>query len=65
MLNKKINSNKPVDKKELTLGELIEKYRDYQEKVVKGSTLKRNYFSTKAITEILGTDTLVNRLSAP
>ena len=65
MLNKKINSNKPVDKKELTLGELIEKYRNYQEKVVKGSTLKRNYFSTKAIAEILGTDTLVNRLSAP
>lgn len=64
MLNKKINSAVPIEQKELTLGELVEKYRNYQEKVVKGSTCKRNYFSTKAIATILGTDTLVSRLSA-
>ena len=64
LLNKKIKKNRPVEQKELTLGELIERYRSYQEKVVKGSTCKRNYFSTKAISDILGADTLVNRLSA-
>ena len=53
ILNKKINSTIPVVQKELTLGELVEKYRTYQEKVVKGSTCKRNYFSTKAISSLL------------
>lgn len=64
MLNKKIKSNAPTQKKELKLGELVETYRAYQEKVVKGSTCKRNYYSTKTIMNILGEDTLVNRLSA-
>lgn len=64
MLNKKIKNNAPIEQKELTLGELVEKYRAYQEKVVKGSTCKRNYYSTNMIANILGTDTLVNRLSA-
>ena len=64
ILNKKINSTLPVVQKELTLGELVEKYRAYQEKVVKGSTCKRNYFSTKAISQLLGSDTLVNRITA-
>lgn len=64
MLNKKIKNNAPVIQKEMTLGELVEKYRAYQEKVVKGSTVKRNYFSTQKISEILGTDTLLSRINA-
>ena len=64
MLNKKIKSKLPVKKSDITLGELVEKYRTYQEKVVKASTLKRNYFSTKAIANILDPDVLINKLSA-
>ena len=64
MLNKKIKNHVPTEQKDLTLGELVERYRAYQEKVVKGSTCKRNYYSTNMIANILGTDTLVNRLSA-
>jgi integrase len=64
MLNKKIKTNAPIVQKETTLGELVEKYRVYQEKVVKGSTCIRNYYSTKAIADILGTDTLLSRINA-
>lgn len=64
ILNKKIHKNSPVIHKELTLGELVERYRLYQEKVIKASSVQRNYFSTKAISNILGSDTIVNRLNA-
>lgn len=49
----------------VTLKELVEAYRKDQKKTVKPSTYTRNYFACKAIMEMLGEDTLVNRLSAP
>lgn len=64
MLNKKINKQLPIVQKDITLSDLVERYRTYQEKVVKASTCKRNYYSTKAICDILGNDTLVNKLTA-
>lgn len=64
MLNKKIKNNAPIEQKELTLGKLVERYRSYQEKVVKASTYQRNYHASNTLMNILGKDTLVNRLTA-
>ena len=64
MLKDKMQSNIPSTQKELTLHELVEKYRIYQEKTVKASTYQRNYHASNTIMNILGKDTLVNRLTA-
>lgn len=64
MLNKKMQSNVPATQKELTLQELVEKYRIYQEKTVKASTYQRNYHASNTLMNILGKDTLVNRLTS-
>lgn len=49
----------------VTLKELVEAYRKDQKKTVRPSTYTRNWFACNALMEILGEDTLVNRLSAP
>jgi integrase len=54
-----------VTKETVTLKELVEAYRKDQEKTVRPSTYTRNYFACNSLMEILGEDTLVNRLSAP
>lgn len=54
-----------VTKDSVTLKELVEAYRKDQEKTVRPSTYARNYFACNSLMEILGEDTLVNRLSAP
>lgn len=54
----------PVETKELTLKELVNEYRAYQERTVKASTYSRNYYQTQAILSILGENTLVNHLNA-
>lgn len=64
MLNKKIQNNFPVNVKNITLKDLIEKYRAYQKQTVKPSTYKRNYYASDTLMRILGEDTLINRLSS-
>lgn len=49
---------------EITLGELVEKYRNEQEKTVKASTYRRNYFACQTLMNILGADTLVSKINA-
>lgn len=48
----------------LTLGELVEKYREEQKRTVKMSTYARNYSACNSILNILGTDSMVGMLNA-
>lgn len=50
--------------KPITLKKLVKEYREDQKLTVKKSTYTRNYHSCKTLMEILGEETLVNRLSA-
>lgn len=54
----------PAESKEITLEELIEKYREYQTQTVKASTYKRNFYAMETIKNILGHDIIVNRMTA-
>ena len=68
-LNNKIeellgNITATVKKENLRFSELVELYRKDQLATVSKSTYQRNYFATKSLIEILGADTLVDRLSA-
>lgn len=56
--------SKPAENKDITLEELIEKYREYQKRTVKLSTYKRNFYAMETIKTILGFDIIVNRLTA-
>lgn len=58
-LGASMSSGKPV-----TLGKLVEAYRQDQQRTVKQSTYRRNYFACKTLMKILGEDTLVERLNA-
>ncbi len=51
-------------KQQYTLKELVEEYRKSQLLTVKKSTYKRNYHACKTILEILGENTIVERLTA-
>lgn len=67
-LNEKIDSimavaNAPKEQT-ITLGKLVEAYRQEQQKTIKQSTYRRNYHSCNTLLKILGEDTLVNRLNA-
>ena len=53
-----------VAPKDIKLEELVEAYRAEQEKTVKKSTYKRNYFACNTLMGILGEDTLLSKLSA-
>jgi integrase len=48
---------------ELTLKELVERYRNYQRGKIKQSTYRRNFHACNALLRILGEDTLVNKLN--
>lgn len=64
-LQKKIEDTyEKKEEKKITLEDLIEEYRKGQEKTVKQSTYKRNYFACETLKEILGANTMVSRLSA-
>ena len=52
------------EKENITFGELIDKYREYQKSAVKSSTYKRNYTAAEALKKIIGADTLVSRITA-
>ena len=56
--------NKPPKVQELTLFEVVERYRAYQIMTVKASTYVRNYHQCNSIMKILGKDVLVNHLTA-
>ena len=64
MLNKKMQVNLPQQNQQFTLEMLIEKYRAYQQKTVKASTYQRNYHAANTLMNMLGKDTLVERLTA-
>jgi len=49
---------------ELTLHDLVNKYRLYQEQTVKQSTYRRNYHTCNTLLNILGPNTLVNSLTS-
>lgn len=65
-LTKKINQKKGclenIDS--LTLSDLVAKYEKYQRSTLKPSTYRRNHFACVTIRNILGSDVLVNRLTA-
>lgn len=48
----------------ITLGELVEKYREEQKKTVKASTYQRNYYACETLKNILGSDTLLRSINA-
>ena len=47
----------------LTLGSLVDRYALYQSKTIKNSTCVRNGYEAKAVLSMLGSDTLVERLT--
>jgi integrase len=56
--------NEPPEQQELTLEELVGKYREYQKMTVKESTYRRNFHQCNSIMKILGKDVLINHLTA-
>lgn len=48
---------------DIALGELVQKYLVYQKREVKASTYQRNSFACASILKVLGSDTLVSRLT--
>lgn len=60
----KIRKAESGESEKITLGELVEKYREEQKKTIKASTYARNYSACKSIMGILGTDTIVSHMSA-
>lgn len=63
-ISKKIEAAEFGEPKKITLGELIEKYREDQKKTIKASTYARNYSACNSIMEILGSDTIISRMNA-
>lgn len=53
-----------ANSEDITLEELIEKYREEQKRTVKDSTYQRNYFACETLKKILGSDTKVKNLAA-
>ena len=54
-----------VEKSEdMTLGSLVELYREEQKHTVKASTYQRNYFACETLKNILGSDTRLKNLTA-
>lgn len=63
-ISKKIETAEFGEPERITLGELIEKYREDQKKTIKASTYARNYSACNSIMEILGSDTIISRMNA-
>lgn len=53
-----------VKQDNLTLSELVDLYRSYQQNAVTASTYRRNYYATETMLKLLGADTLAKNLSA-
>lgn len=51
-------------KASMNLQNLVKEYQEYQEPLVKQSTYRRNCFACKTIMDILGSETLLNRMTA-
>lgn len=64
MLNKKIQSSTTIDSNNITLEQLVEKYRTYQKQTVKLSTYNRNCNVTNTLMKLLNKDSLVNNYTA-
>lgn len=56
--------NTPAEVQSFTLGQIVEKYREYQQHMVKPSTYRRNFYQCKSLLRILGADVLAERLTA-
>lgn len=54
----------PTQSKDYTLSDLVKAYRAYQEKTVKASTYKRNFFACDTLMRMLGADTLLSSINA-
>lgn len=54
----------PVKGKDLTLEQVVEAYRKYQNVSVSKATYNRNYYAMKSMMNILGKDVIVNMLTA-
>lgn len=63
-LEEKIRQAESWKPANITLGELVKKYREEQKKTIKASTCSRNYSACNSIMEILGADSIVNKLNA-
>lgn len=63
-LEEKIRQAESWEPANITLGELVKKYREEQKKTIKASTYSRNYSACNSIMEILGADSIVNKLNA-
>lgn len=65
LIDEKINNlNKYSNKKEYTISEIVEFYRNYQKAYVKAVTYKRNFYTENTILSILGSDIIANNLTA-
>ena len=49
---------------DLSLRDLVEKYEEEQEKTLKKSTYRRNFYSCNTIMSMLGPDILVNKITS-
>ena len=66
ILTKKIEKRcTAVTFKDITLTQLVDKYREYQKTTVKGSTYDRNFHACNALMKMLGKDILISRITAP
>ena len=63
-LTEKIRQAQSGEPEQMTLRELIEKYREEQKKTVKLSTYRRNYFFGESVKNVFGSDILINALTA-
>lgn len=63
-LAEKIRQAESGEPDKITLGELVEKYREEQQKTIKASTYARNYSACNSIMDILGSDIIVGRMNA-
>ena len=64
-LDEKINQALSANpSKKITLKELVEEYREDQHLTVKQSTYSRNFYACNSIMQLLGENTLIDRMSA-
>ena len=63
LLNERIEAlQESTPSKDVTLWQLVDEYREYQKLSVKQSTYERNYHTCNTLMELLGKDTIVDRL---
>lgn len=64
LLNERIEASQEVKcKKELSMKELVEEYREYQKLSVKESTYTRNFHTCNTLIDLFGSDTIVERMT--